>query len=101
MYLDPASFSYVPTIEASAAAVRTECLALPIDAFDPWVQREMYGTGWDVFGLIAWGRVLFAQPKSERRRPNCEPHNWSEAQPLAQDLLQFPQVPGCFTVSAD
>jgi aspartyl/asparaginyl beta-hydroxylase (cupin superfamily) len=66
MYLDPAKFSYIPTIEASAAEVRKECLALPTNAFDPWVQREMYGTGWDVYGLIAWGHIL---PASQRSCP--------------------------------
>jgi beta-hydroxylase len=26
--------------------------------FKPWVQREMYGEGWSVFGLIAFGRRI-------------------------------------------
>ena len=66
MYLDPAPFAYIPTIEASAAEIRTECLALPANTFDPWVQREMYGTGWDVYGLLAWGHIL---PASQRTCP--------------------------------
>jgi aspartyl/asparaginyl beta-hydroxylase (cupin superfamily) len=58
MYLDPASFSYIPTIESCAEKIRMECLALPSDAFDPWVQRAMYNSGWDVYGLLAWGHLL-------------------------------------------
>ena len=33
-------------------------LALPDDAFDPWVQREMYGKGWTVYGLLAFGEPI-------------------------------------------
>lgn len=67
MYLDPTKFPYIPTIEADFAEIRKECLALPENTFDPWVQREMYGTGWDVFGLIAWGHVL---PASQQACPS-------------------------------
>lgn len=66
MYLDPADFPYIATIEEAAAQVREECLALPAETFDPWVQREMYGTGWDLYGLIAWGHTL---PASQQTCP--------------------------------
>lgn len=58
MFQDVAAFAFVPDIERSWTSVRRECMALPQDTFEPWVQREMYGTGWDVFGLIAWGHEL-------------------------------------------
>src|SRR5262249_54322147 len=44
--------------EAAWADVRRECLRLPRDSFDPWVQREMYGEGWSVYGLIAFGERI-------------------------------------------
>ncbi len=64
MLLDPASFACIPLIESAFADIRRECLALPADGFDPWVQRFMYGTGWDLYGLIAWGHVLSASQRA-------------------------------------
>ncbi len=58
MYLDSSQFPIVNAIEAAFAAVRDECLAIPHDAFDPWVQKSMYGSGWDVYGLLAWGERI-------------------------------------------
>ena len=40
--------------------IRTECLALDDESFEPWVQREMYGTGWSVYGLVAFGTRIEA-----------------------------------------
>ena len=37
---------------------RNEYLALPVDQFDPWVQRQMHGGGWTVFGLYAVGQPI-------------------------------------------
>jgi aspartyl/asparaginyl beta-hydroxylase (cupin superfamily) len=56
MFVPRESFSFVRALEARTDAIRQECLALPLDAFDPWVQREMYGEGWSVYGLVAFGR---------------------------------------------
>ena len=58
MFLDPQNFPFVPALEANWRAMRDECLALPEDHFAPWVQREMYGTGWSVYGFYAFGRRI-------------------------------------------
>ncbi|MDX2009324.1 MAG: aspartyl/asparaginyl beta-hydroxylase domain-containing protein [Myxococcaceae bacterium] len=55
MFLDPGAFPFLADLEASWRDIRDECAALPPDAFDPWVQRDMYGAGWDVYGLVAFG----------------------------------------------
>ncbi|MGY0230542.1 aspartyl/asparaginyl beta-hydroxylase domain-containing protein [Longispora urticae] len=58
MFLDPAAFPFVDTLRSAWADVRDEYLALPEDSFDPWVQREMYGDGWSVYGLVAFGERI-------------------------------------------
>lgn len=55
MFLDPRAFEFVAALESEWTAIRDECLALPGDAYEPWVQREMYGEGWSVYGLVAFG----------------------------------------------
>ena len=55
MFLDPDQFPFVRDLEAAWTDVRDECSGLPESTFEPWVQREMYGEGWSVFGLIAFG----------------------------------------------
>jgi hypothetical protein len=57
-FLDPRQFPFVEELEARWEAIRDEYRALPTDAFDPWVQREMHGGGWTVFGLYALGRPI-------------------------------------------
>jgi beta-hydroxylase len=58
MFIDPAKFEFVADLEAQWDAIRSEYLALPSDAFDPWIQRPMHGGGWTVFGLYAVGRPI-------------------------------------------
>lgn len=58
MFVDKQIFEPVARLEAAWTDVRDECLALPSDAFEPWVQREMYGEGWSVYGLIAFGQPI-------------------------------------------
>lgn len=60
MFLDRARFGFVQRLEAAWRDVRDECLGLPSDSFEPWVQRDMYGKGWDVYGLIAFGERIEA-----------------------------------------
>jgi beta-hydroxylase len=60
MFLDAKQFDFVSRLEAGWTDVRRECLALPRDGFEPWVQREMYGEGWSVYGLIAFGKPIEA-----------------------------------------
>ena len=57
-FLDPRKFAFVDALEAAWTDVRQECLSLPNDSFEPWVQREMYGEGWSVYGLIAFGERI-------------------------------------------
>jgi len=61
---------FVFDLEACWRDVREECFALPRDTYEPWVQREMYGEGWSVFGLVAFGKriekALGACPRTAR-----------------------------------
>jgi ornithine lipid ester-linked acyl 2-hydroxylase len=58
MFLDPERFAFVPALRSRWRAIRDEYLALPRESFDPWVQREMYGDGWSVYGLVAFGERI-------------------------------------------
>ncbi len=58
MFVDKQKFAFVEGLEAAWKEVRDECLSLPTDSFEPWVQREMYGEGWDVYGLVAFGERI-------------------------------------------
>ncbi|MGN6105560.1 MAG: aspartyl/asparaginyl beta-hydroxylase domain-containing protein [Kofleriaceae bacterium] len=60
MFIDPQQFGFIAPLAARWREIRDECLALPETSFDPWVQREMYGQGWSVFGLIAFGAPIDA-----------------------------------------
>lgn len=57
-FLDPRTFAFVDALESKWEAIRDEYLALPSETFDPWVQRQMHGGGWTVFGLYAVGRQI-------------------------------------------
>ena len=58
MFIDMPAFDFVERLEKAWREVRADCLALPPGSFEPWVQREMYGDGWDVYGLIAFGERI-------------------------------------------
>ena len=60
MFLDPAEFSFTSKLESHWQVIRNEFLALPNDSFDPWVQRQMHGEGWSVYGLFAAGQRIDA-----------------------------------------
>jgi ornithine lipid ester-linked acyl 2-hydroxylase len=60
MFIDTSQFPWVAALEGDFALIRDECLALKPKAFQPWVQREMYGQGWSVYGLIAFGQRIDA-----------------------------------------
>ena len=60
MFVDKHGFNFVERLEAAWKEIRAECLALPLGSFEPWVQREMYGDGWNVYGLIAFGERINA-----------------------------------------
>lgn len=55
MFLDPAQLPLVASLESNWRAIRDEMLALPEDSFDPWVQRQMHGKDWRVYGLFVMG----------------------------------------------
>ena len=55
MFVDDAQFPFLEDLRCAWRDICAECLALNDDSFEPWVQREMYGTGWSVYGLIAFG----------------------------------------------
>lgn len=58
MFVDTDELDFVPALESAWRDIRDECLALSANTFEPWVQREMYGEGWSVYGLIAFGRRI-------------------------------------------
>jgi beta-hydroxylase len=60
MFIDPKQFEFATKLEAHWEAIRDEYLALPSQLFDPWVQRQMHGGGWTVFGLYALGQPIAA-----------------------------------------
>jgi hypothetical protein len=53
VFLNEDQFPFVESLRRAWADIRTECLALATDSFEPWVQRQMYGEGWSVYGLVA------------------------------------------------
>jgi len=60
MFIDQSRFDFVAPLQAEWQAIREECLALPHEVYEPWVQREMYGEGWSVYGLHAFGERIDA-----------------------------------------
>lgn len=58
MFVEPGTFDFVSILESHWKDIRDEYLALSEDVFDPWVQREMYGTGWTVYGLFFDGERI-------------------------------------------
>jgi ornithine lipid ester-linked acyl 2-hydroxylase len=58
MFVDQSAFRFLADLRAEWELIRDECLALPHDAYEPWVQREMYGQGWSVYGLVAFGERI-------------------------------------------
>ncbi|MFF5076420.1 aspartyl/asparaginyl beta-hydroxylase domain-containing protein [Actinoplanes sp. NPDC000266] len=55
MFVDDDRFPFLADLRRSSGEIRAECAALREESFEPWVQREMYGTGWSVYGLVAFG----------------------------------------------
>ncbi len=58
MFLDSNDFPIAKLLENNWEVIRDEYLALPTNAFDPWIQRSMHGEGWSVYGLVAAGRLI-------------------------------------------
>ncbi|MEU3117178.1 aspartyl/asparaginyl beta-hydroxylase domain-containing protein [Micromonospora chalcea] len=58
MFVDQRRFPFLADLRAQWEVIRDECLALPRETYQPWVQREMYGQGWSVYGLVAFGKRI-------------------------------------------
>ncbi len=58
MYFSPEAFPFTRILEAGWADIRRELEDLHQGSFVPWPERFLYGQGWDVFGLYAFGRKL-------------------------------------------
>jgi aspartyl/asparaginyl beta-hydroxylase (cupin superfamily) len=58
MFLNPADYPFTANLEANFAAIRKELLAIPKKDFMAWPERFLYGNGWDVFGLYAFGQKM-------------------------------------------
>lgn len=58
MFVDQRPFPFLSDLRARWPEIREECLALPRETYRPWVQREMYGEGWSVYGLVAFGERI-------------------------------------------
>lgn len=60
MFLNPADFPFTATLESNWRAIRSELLTIRKKDFMAWPERFLYGTGWDVFGLHAFGQKMVA-----------------------------------------
>lgn len=57
-FVSAADFSFTRTLEEGYAQIRRELEALPEASFVDWPERFLYGHGWTVFGLHAFGKRL-------------------------------------------
>jgi beta-hydroxylase len=64
MFHDPGRFAFVPEFERSWRAISEEFSGIR-EGLIPWPERELHGTGWDVFGL-------FDFPQGHRIAANAE-----------------------------
>ena len=63
MFFDNEKFKFTTTLESNWLLIRQELEQLQRSYFMPWPEKFLYGKGWDVFGLYAFGRKL---------RDNCQ-----------------------------
>jgi beta-hydroxylase len=56
MFHDPGEFPFCASLEASWHLIREEFLRLKPSDLMPWVEKNLYDQGWDVFGLYAVGK---------------------------------------------
>ena len=67
MFIEKENFPFTKKLEENREVIREEFLNLPSQSFDPWVQQNMHGTGWSVFGIYANGEAI---PKACAQCPN-------------------------------
>ncbi|HTQ75377.1 MAG TPA: aspartyl/asparaginyl beta-hydroxylase domain-containing protein [Burkholderiales bacterium] len=60
MFLSAETYPFVSDLERNWRVVRSEFEALDAGCRVPWPERELYGRGWEVAGLYAFGRKLEA-----------------------------------------
>lgn len=58
MFFDATDFLFTRNLEAAYPAIRGELDSLPPEAFIPWPEAFLYGEGWNVFGLHAFGKSI-------------------------------------------
>jgi beta-hydroxylase len=58
VFVDAGKLPFVPMLRESCEPIREELLALDGAKFTPWHETALYETGWDVFGLYAFGRRM-------------------------------------------
>jgi beta-hydroxylase len=60
LFLNTADFPFTANLERDWKVIRGELLTIRKKDFMAWPERFLYGTGWDVFGLHAFGQKLQA-----------------------------------------
>lgn len=60
MFFDAEAFVFTRDLALRWKTIRAEFEALDAACLVPWPERELYGQGWDVMGLYAFGRKLAA-----------------------------------------
>jgi ornithine lipid ester-linked acyl 2-hydroxylase len=58
LFFDTSKFPATQLLEANWKTIRRELEALPQSTFVPWKETFLYSTGWDVFGLHAFGKRI-------------------------------------------
>ena len=58
MYYESRQFPFVASLEEHYAAIRAEFSRLGPSDLMPWPERGLYGSGWTVFGLHAFGQRI-------------------------------------------
>ena len=80
MFVDVSAIPFVPMLRTNWRAIRDELFALGDSRFVPWPEKDLYESGWDVFGLHAFGK---------RDEANCQ------RAPVTASIVE--QIPGLVT----
>jgi ornithine lipid ester-linked acyl 2-hydroxylase len=58
MFINPADYPFTAELEAAYLPIRKEMETLSPGIFTEWPQKFLYESGWNVFGLYAYGKKL-------------------------------------------
>jgi ornithine lipid ester-linked acyl 2-hydroxylase len=58
VFYNPADYPFTKDLENSFSVIREELLRIPRKDFMAWPERFLYESGWEVFGLHAFGRKM-------------------------------------------